>query len=534
VANLLLVRANSRRKEIALRAALGASRWQLSRQWLAETFLLTTGAGVLGVFLANWGLALIVGLYHGPLPHVGSISVDFRVLLLALAVSLALGVALALVPSLHLSSDHLQGDLQQTGRGSSGGRSTSRLRNFLIVVQVALTLMLLVGAALLGRSFQRLLAVNPGFETKSAVAMSVSRPHPQTPADQRQLALLYQRLLERLRDLPGVIAVGGVNSLPMTNDGANGTFIIENGSEPPRTMEDLEKQFSALAGTAQLGNADFRVASAGYFAAMRIPLLEGRFFADADGPDMQQVAVVNQELVRRYWPNDDPIGKQLEYGGMDGDLHLLHIVGVAADVHDDALDAAARPMVYVNYLQRPGQAADFSFVLRGRGETADWIRMMRREARAIDPETPTDFRTLDQLVSSSLDQRRFPMVILGVFSGAALLIAMVGLYGIVAYITSQRTREIGIRMALGGQRQQMLNMILRQSFTLVLAGVVAGALGAIAGSHLLGSLLYGVSATDLPTYCLVIALLCGAALAASLIPAQRAARVNPAEALRVE
>jgi len=531
VANLLLVRTTTRRKEIALRAALGASRWQLTRQFAVETLVLTLTAAALGILLAFWSVPLLVGVYHGKLPHIGAIGVDAKVLGFALTVSLLLGLILSLVPALQVSHTNLQTGLGEAGRGAAGGRCASRTRSFLVVAQIAMTLILLIGAGLLGRSFQRLLAVNPGFQTESAVAMSVSQPYPAAPTDRRRLALVYQRLLERFHELPGVLAVGGVNSLPMTNEGANGTFIIEDGAAPPKTMDELNKEFSTLAGSGRLGDADFQVASAGYFAAMRIPLLRGRVFLESDGPDSPQVALVNQTFVRRHWPNEDPIGKQLEYGGMDGDLRLLHVVGVVADVHDAALDAQPRPMVYVDYLQRPGQAAAFAFVLRGRGKPADWISTMRREARAVDPTMPTDFRTLEQLVSSSLDDRRFSMVMVGFFAGAALLLAMVGLYGIMAYITSQRTREIGIRMALGAQRNDMLRLVIRQSFALVLTGLVLGIVGALGGTRLLGTLLYGISGTDFTTFLAVVLLLSGAALLASFIPARRAAKVDPIIAL---
>ncbi|HEY2801775.1 MAG TPA: ABC transporter permease [Chthoniobacterales bacterium] len=534
VANLLLVRATTRRKEIALRAALGASRWQLTRQFLAETLLLTLVAGTLGVLFANWGVSLIVGLYHGNLPRIGAIGVDTTVLIFALAVSLAVGLLLGLVPSLHISNRHLQTDLQESGRGSAGGASSSRIRNGLIVAQVALTLMLLVGAGLLGRSFQRLLEVSPGFQPESTVAMTISQADPHTPAEQRRLAQFYERLLDHLRELPGAIGAGGINALPMSGDGANGSFIIETGGETAKTDEELSKEFSALAGTPRLRDAEFRVASEGYFSTMHIPLVRGRFFASSDGPDSPQVALVSQALVRRYWPNEDPIGKEIQYGNMDGDRRLLHVVGVVGDVRDDSLDAEPRPTVYVDFFQRPRAASQFSIVLRSKGDPASLIASMRREARALDPEMPTEFQTLEQVVSSSLDNRRFSMVMLGVFAGAALLLAMVGLYGIMAYITSQRTREIGIRMALGAQRGDMLRLILRQSFALVAVGVAAGIFGALAGTRLLRSLLYGVSVNDLATYLVVVLLLGAAALVASLLPARRATKVDPVEALRAE
>ncbi len=534
VANLLLVRATARRKEMALRAALGASRWRLARQFLIETVVLTLCAGALGVLMAFWGVDLIVGLYHGNLPRVGQVEVNLSVLLFSLGVSLAVGLVLGLVPALHVSQRQLQASLQDAGRGTSSGRSTSRVRNFLIVAQVALTLMLLVGAGLLGRSFQRLLEVDPGFQPESAVTMSISQPDPEEPADRRRLAQMYQRLLERLQALPGVIALGGINALPLSGSGGNGTFIIEEGAKTAETMEDLTRQFSALRGTDELGDAEFRVASAGYFAAMQIPLLRGRLFQESDGPDAPHAALISQALARQKWPNEDPIGRQLQFGGMDGDLHLLQIVGVVGDVRDDGLDVKPHPMVYVNYFQRPRYASQFAIVLRGYGDPAALIDAMRREARVLNPEMPTSFQTLDQLVSASLDNRRFSMTMLGLFSGAALALAMVGLYGIMSYITSQRTNEIGIRMALGAQRSDMLQLILRQSLRLVLIGIVLGIVAALGATQVLSTLLYGVGAADFTTYFGVVMLLAVAALLASYIPARRAMRVDPMVALRHE
>ena len=539
VANLLLVRATARRQEMAVRAALGASRWRLVRQFITETILLTLAAGALGVVLAFWGVDLIIGAYHGNLPRVGQITVNSTVLVFTLAISLLAGLILGLVPALNSSHRQLQDDLQSAGRGKSTSRPSSRFRDFLIVSQIALTLMLLIGAGLLGRSFQRLMEVNPGFQTESAVAMTVSTPGNtafgmEDPAAQRRLAQFYQELLERLNALPGVIAVGGTNSLPMSRMGANGTFIIEDGSKPARTMAALIEQLDALRGSEKTGDAEYRVASASYFAAMNIPLVRGRLFQQSDGPDSPHAALISESLARRYWPNEDALGKQIQFGNMDGDVRLLHVVGVVGDVRDESLDAEPRPMVYVNYVQRPEAASEFSIVLRGRGDAAALMKAMRGEARALDPEMPTKFQTVRELVSASLDNRRFSMVILGVFAGSALALAMVGLYGVMAYITSERTHEIGIRMALGAQRFDVVRMILRQSFALALAGVSLGILASIGLTRLIGTMLYGVRATDVLTYAGVVGLLVVAAALASYIPARRAMRVDPMVALRYE
>lgn len=533
VANLLLVRASARRKEVALRAALGASRVQLARQFIAESLLLTLIAGALGALLAVWGVELIVGFYRGNLPRVGEIGVDASVLVFALAVSVIVGVVLGLVPTLQTSRRQLQGDLQDAGRGTAGAGRT-RVRNLLIVAQVALTLVLLVGAGLLGRSFQQLMEVDPGFQPESAVAMTVSMSFADETAAQRQLSQFYHQLLERIQALPGVSAAGGTNGLPMGDRGANGTFVVQGGGRPAKTQEELIAQFNNLSEEERARDAEFRVASGGYFAAMGIPLVSGRVFQESDGADAPHVAVVSHSLARRHFRNEEAIGKQIQFGNMDGDVRLLNIVGVVGDVRDTGLDVDVRPTVYVHYLQRPRHAAEFSVVVRGRGDAAGLINAMRREARTLNPEMPTKFEPLTQLVSASLDNRRFSMIMLGVFAGAALALAMVGLYGIMAFITSERTTEIGIRMALGAQRADMLRLILWQSFTLVVIGISAGVLAALATTRVLATLLYGIGAADVATYLGVMLLLAFAAFAASYLPARRAMKVDPMVALRHE
>ena len=534
VANLLLVRATARRKEVALRAALGASRGRLARQFIVEALALTLAAGLIGSLLAAWSVRLIVGLYHGNLPRVGEIGVNPSVLLFTFAISLLIAVVLGFVPVIHVSRQGFQNDLQDAGRGASSGGKQTRARNLLIVAQVALTLMLLVGAGLLGRSFQRLLSVDPGFRAESVVAMTVLLPEPEEPAAMRALAQFYHNLFERIGALPSVTSVGGTSALPMSGNGANGTFMEMRNGQVPATMQDFIRQTDALSPAERARDADYRSASAGYFAAMGIPLVRGRLFQEGDGPDSPHVAVVSQSLAKRYWPNEDPLGKQIEFGNMDGDLHLLTIVGIVGDVRDNGLDRDPRPTVYTNYFQRPATAAEFSIVVRGRGDIAGLTGAMRREARSLNPEMPTKFETIEELVSASFDNRRFSMVMVGIFAGTALILAMIGLYGVMAYITSQRTHEIGIRMALGAQRFDMLRMIFRQSFTLVLIGVVVGVLASTGLTRLLSSMLYGIRATDVVTYTGVVGLLVVAATLASYIPARRAMKVDPMVALRYE
>jgi putative ABC transport system permease protein len=539
VANLILVRATSRRQEMAVRAALGASRWRLARQFVTEAILLTLAAGVLGVLLAFWGVDLIIGAYHGNLPQVGRIGVNSTVLVFTLAVSLFAGLLLGLVPALNSSHRQLQNDLQSAGRGKSTSRSSAHFRNSLIVSQVALTLMLLIGAGLLGRSFQRLLAVNPGFRTESVVAMTVLLPDPQaqegnTEPALRALAQFNHQLIDRIQSLPDVTEVGGTSAVPMSGNGANGTFIEEHGGKSAKTVQELVRQFDSLSSSERSRDADYRAVSAGYFAVMSIPLIRGRLFQESDGPDSPHVALVSQTLAKRYWLNEDPIGKQIQFGNMDGDLRLLNIVGVVGDVRDNGLERDPRPTVYLNCFQRPAATSEFSIVVRAHDDVAGLTSAMRREARALNPEMPTKFETVEQIVAASFDNRRFSMIMLGVFARSALALAMVGLYGVMAYITSERTHEIGIRMALGAQRVDMLRMILRQSFTLVLAGVALGILASIALTRLLSTMLYGMRATDVLTYAGVVGLLAVAAALASYIPARRAMKVDPMVALRYE
>jgi putative ABC transport system permease protein len=534
VANLLLVRASSRRQEIAVRAALGASRWRLARQFVIETVLLTLTAGGFGVVLAFWGVDLILAAYSGNLPQIGTIGVNATALFFTLSVSVLVGMGLGLVPAFSASRRQVQDDLQSAGRGKSTSRSTSRLRSILIVSQIALTLMLLIGAGLLGRSFQRLMEVNPGFQTENVVTMMLSTQFSEDPSAQRQPAQFYHELLDRLSAVPGASAVGAISFPPMTGFKPNGTFIIEDGSKPAQNMAELGEQLTALAGTGKTGDADYRTASTGYFRALGIPLRRGRLFQESDGPDSPQAALISESLAHRYWPNEDPIGRQIQFGNMDGDLRLLHVVGVVGDVRDERLDLEPRPIIYTNYFQRRISAAGFSIVLRGQGDASALIAAMRRETRAMNPEVPMKFQTVKELVSASLDNRRFSMIVLGVFAGSALLLAMIGLYGVMAYITSQRTHEIGIRMALGAQRFDMLRMIFRQSFILVLSGVVLGIVTSIGVTRLIASMLYDVRTTDVVTYGGVIGLLVAAAALASYLPARRAMKVDPMVALRYE
>ena len=514
VANLLLAQATARRKEVAVRAALGATRLRLLRQFVTECVLLTSVAGALGVLLSYWGVDFILSLNRSGLPRADEVAVDVRALAVALGLSLLTALVLGLASALRGSDRGLQSDLRDTGRGQSSGPAGSRLRSALVVSQVALTLVLTAGAALLGKGFLQLLGTDPGFRPESAVAMSLSLPSPQNDEQRRRHLLFHEQLLERLGRMPGVVAAGGVNSLPIAGGGSNGTFLIDN--DPSRT-----------------GYAEYRVASRGYFEAMAIPLLQGRLFSEEDRPESPHVAVISQSLARKVWPGENPLGQRIQFGNMDGDKRLLHVVGVVGDVRERGLDADVRPAVYTYSVQRP-LLTNFSYVIRAGSDPAALTSAARAELRALDPNVPAVFRTLEEIVSASLAGRRFSLVILAVFAGAALALAVTGVYGVMSYAVARRTHEIGVRVALGARRRHVLGLVLGRGMRLALSGVALGLLAAVASTRLMTGLLYGVSPNDPLALFAVSALLVAVAFLACLIPAYRATKVDPVVALKYE
>jgi len=541
VANLLLAQVTTRQREFSVRAALGATRSRLARQFITENLLLVLIAGALGVLFAFWGVNLLLGLNQQALPRMNEIGVNARAIGFTLGLSVLIAVILGIVPLLRFSTKDVEASLREAGSGTLG-YAGQHSRNLLVVAQMALTLILLVGAGLLGKSFYRLLQIDPGFQTESAVAMELSLPSSHTdesrykklmesydrlmkrgeaPAEdtkftteEEQQRLFQQQVLERLSNTPGVIAAGTINYLPLAGGGPDGNFLVNNNP-------------------ARQGHAEYRLASAGYFAAMGIPLLRGRTFDATDPVNGPNAAVVSQSFVKKYFPNEEVIGQTIQFGNMDGDLRLLHIVGVVGDVHDYGVDVAVGPTVYGNALQRL-PSSTWNVVARAQGEPGALVPVMRETVRALDSQLPLKFRTLDQVFSSSLDQRRFSLVIFGVFGVAALLLAALGIYGVTAYVVTQRTREIGIRMALGAQLGDVLKMVLRYAMTLVVIGTIVGLAGAYAVTRVMSNLLFQVTATDLATFVAVPAVLLLVALVACLIPARRATKVDPLITLRYE
>src|SRR5262249_53234042 len=515
VANLVLAQVTSRQREFSVRAALGATRWRLARQFITENLALSLPAGGLGVLISFWGVDALIRLNHGKLPRADEIGVDARALIFTFALSSLVAVALGLLPLLRFGGRDLSERLKEGGRAQSASAASQRLGGFLGAAQGALTLAVLIGAGLLVRSFLKLLQVDPGFRTESALAMELTPPPFEGKDSAQRRASFYQQLIERAGALPGVTVIGGVNGLPMGGGAANGQFLIDDNE-------------------AMKGYGEFRVASPGFFNAMGIRLLRGRFFDQTDGPDTQQVALINEALARRHFPDEDPLGHTIQYGNMDGDHHPLRIVGVVSDVREYGLDEKIETTVYVHYLQRPRQAWNFAVVIRAQGEPESLIPALRRVAQSLNRDVPINFRTLAQIFSSSLDQRRFSLSLFSAFAVAALLLAALGVYGMTAYAVTQRVQEIGVRIALGAQVRDVLRLIIGQGMKFVLIGVTVGLAGALALTRLIAHLLFNVSPTDPLTFIIITSLLIGVALLACWIPARRAAKVDPMIALRYE
>jgi ABC-type antimicrobial peptide transport system permease subunit len=541
VANLLLAQVTARQRDFAVRSALGATRMRLARQFITENLLLVLIAGAIGVLLSFWGVDLLLSLNQQGLPRMREIGVDTRAIGFTIGLSLFIGVVLGIVPVLRFSPRHLERSLRETGTGARGYAGQG-LRSLLVVAQMALTVILLAAAGLLGKSFYRLMQIDPGFQTDSAAAMELSLP--EAPDDEqryKQLMQSYRRLLEqgiapdervqlgaeeerqrlfqsqlldRLSATPGIVAVGTISNLPLSGGGPDGTFLI--GNNPARK-----------------GQADYRRATAGYFAAMKIPVLRGRMFDASDKFEGPNAAVVSQSLAQKYWPNEDPIGQTIQFGNMDSDLRLLHIVGVVGDIHDYGVDAPVIPTIYANALQRL-PSSSWTVVARAQSEPSALVPAMREAVRSLDPQLPLKFRTLDQVFSSSLSQRRFSLVIFGVFAATALVLAAMGIYGITAYAVAQRTQEIGIRMALGAQMRDVFSLVLKHALVLVAIGGVIGLAGAYAASSVLKSLLFEVAPTDLTVFVAVPVVLFVVAVVACIVPARRATKVDPLVALRHE
>ena len=510
---LLLGQLMSRQREFTLRVALGASRARLTRQVLVENLALTLPGAALGILLATFIVRLVMALEKGALPKINTMGVDARVLAFACALGIVIAVVLSFLPGLSSRRD-LNLGLKSGERSHS--RSSGYLRSVFVIGQIALTVVLLTGAGLLVRSFLKVMEVKPGFDTSSALAMTLSLPTTISVEEDERIRQFYVQLLNRVAELPGVTSVGGHSGLPLQGLDRNSEFLINNDKNQP-------------------GYASYTIASSGYFSAMRIPLLRGRFFDSSDRVNGQHVAVISQSLAQR-WPNGaDPIGQRIYFGNMDTDKHLLEIVGVVGDVHT-SLEAAPQPTVYGYSLQRPQwwQVARLTIIVRSEADPKALIPSLRTTVQSLRSDVPMSFLTLEEVYSSAFDARRFTLTLFGVFGGVALLIAIIGLYGMLSFSVTERTREMGIRMALGAQQGSVLRLVITQGLRLAVFGVVIGLLGAWGVTRVMSALLFGVSPTDALTLGAVAVTLGVVALLACYVPARRATKVDPLVALREE
>jgi putative ABC transport system permease protein len=552
VVNLMLAQAPARERELSIRAALGAKRNRLIRQFLTEAFLLSTIGGSLGVLAAVWGLNGLLAIAPGNLPRLEDVGVNVPVLLFSLLVVFLVAFGLGIFSAVRATSGDPRAALNEGSQRQAGAAGKQRLGRLIIAGQLATTLLLLVGAGLLGRSLLRVLSVDPGFRTEGVLTMELALPDDPTKVQRIQF---LNEVIARLRKIPGVQEVGGTNVLPLTVGGrADGAYVIMNpGQISPRMQDVIQRSVNGnldkdpvLLGEftkffeeifkdqAHMGEADYCVASEGFFNTLGIPLLSGRLFDSRDTKDSPHAAVVSKSMADEKWPNQNPIGQTVEFGNMDGDPRLLTIVGVVADMRDRSLESAPRPTIYVDYRQRPVAAQRFTIVMLAAGEPDAVFSAAREIVRSLDPDVPPRFSTFSNTFAASLGARRFSLLLVSIFSATALLLAMAGIYGVTAYTIAQRTREIGVRMALGASRGTVLGMVLKQGAITAVIGVGAGILGSLALTRWLQSQLFGVSATDPITFVGVALVMILVSLVACWIPGRRAARVDPMVALRYE
>jgi putative ABC transport system permease protein len=515
IANLQLARAADRRKEIAIRSALGASSRRITRQALTESLLLAFIGGMIGLLLALWALDLIVKFGPENIPRLSEVDLDPRALGFTLVVTLLTGVLFGLAPALQSARVSLTEALNESGRApGSGGREGARLRNMLVILETALAVVLLVGAGLLVNSFVRLLRTPPGFNPEGVIVARTTLPAARYPQAERGKAI-YRRALERIAALPGVQQVSVASALPLASEWQIG-FRVEGGGE--------NEYYTAYSSWV----------SDDFFRAMGIPLKKGRVFTDQDRADTPPVVVINEAMARRFWPGQDATGKRIRWGGWDPPSGLT-IAGVVADVKFSSLEAETPPTIYMPVFQIPRIRRDAIFIARTSADPSSLAAAMRREIAAVDAELPVyDVRTMNQVIAESVAQRRFTMGLLAIFAFTALGLAALGLYGVLSYAVTQRTREIGIRMALGGRRLDALKLVVGQGMKMAMIGALAGLIASLALTRLMKGLLFGVSASDPLTFVAVALLLMIVALLACYMPARRATKVDPMVALRCE
>jgi len=513
VANLLLSRAAAREKEVAIRAALGASRARLIRQHLTESLVLAVVGGAFGLLLAFWMLDVLVSFAPKGTPRLEEIGIDTSVLGFTFAVALLTGLAFGVAPALLSSRTNFNSALKEGGRDARASSRGNRVRSVLVVAEVSLALMLLVGAGLLIKSFINLQRVDPGFNARGALRVDLSLPRIRY-ADRTPTAAFYKRLVDRVRVLPGVDSVGAVSSLPLSGGGTDTSFLIEGQPQPEPNREPV---------------SNYAMVTPDYFRAMGIRLVRGRVITEADNADAPKVAVISESMTRRYFPGEDPLGKGLLFGGKN----RREIVGIVSDVKFVGLNLDSRPMMYLS--EQQDAARGMSLIVRTSGDPMSLATAVRSEVQTLDKDLAvSNVMPMEQLVSASLAEPRFLLLLLGVFAGSALALSVIGVYGVVSYSVAQRSHEIGVRMALGAQVGDVLKLVLGKGMVLVGVGIAIGLAGAFALSRIMESLLFGVGARDMATFAATALVLAGVALGACFVPARRATKVDPMVALRYE
>jgi putative ABC transport system permease protein len=514
---MLLARAAAREREMAVRVALGAGPLRLLKQVFTESVLLALIGGLAGVVLALWGVESLKAIGAQTVPRLREVNIDLAVLGITVAICVGTGIIFGLAPGLASARPELTETLKEGGRGSTQGRRRNRLRNGLVIAEVALALVLLSAAGLLIKSFAKLQNVNPGFNPRNALTFEVSLPKLQYP-DDASIVRFNNEAQRRIAALPGVQATGFTTILPLAGTNSDWSFAIEGRPSNDNSPSPDEEK---------------RQVSPDYFRALETPLVKGRFFTGADNADAPRVIIVNQAFAKKCWPNEDALGKRITFDSPKKNPKWITVVGVVGDIRHFGLDVDPKPEMYVPFAQEPYFTT--IYVVRSNQDLRGLLPAIRREMQAIAPAVPlANVRTFENVIAESVAPRRLSVVLLGVFAGLAVLLASVGIYGVMSFLVVQRTHEIGVRMALGAQRSDILKLILSRSIKLVSAGAVIGLMVALMSTSALRTLLYNVSAFDTSTFVLVTILLAAVALAASYLPAMRATKADPIIALDAE